>query len=282
VLPQLHLKYALNYATNLRAAATFSYARPNFGQIIPAQEANLEDNEATVGNPELLPVSAFNLDLLADHYFKSVGVISGGVFYKRLDDFIYNNVLYNSTYPLNTTNPLATGVDVTQAQNGESARIYGAEIAYQQQLSFLPGFWKNFNLYLNYTYTQSNAQIQDRLIGDTDPTARESLKLPGQATHLGNAALAYESAKFSTRLAYNFNGAYLSEIGGVAAEDIYVANRAQLDFSASYTISPSIRIFAEALNLTNQPFEAYQGTEDTVIQREFYSWWTRVGVKFNF
>lgn len=78
VLPQLHFKYALNYQTNLRAAATFSYARPNFSQIVPAQEANLEDRQATVGNSELKPVDAFNLDILGEHYFKSVGIISGG------------------------------------------------------------------------------------------------------------------------------------------------------------------------------------------------------------
>lgn len=279
ILPQLHFKYALNYYTNLRAAATFSYARPNFSQIVPSQEANLEDNEATVGNAQLKPVDAFNLDLLGEHYFKSVGVLSGGVFYKNLNNFIYNRTMYNASYPLNVANPIATGVDVTQAQNGESANIYGVELAYQQQLAFLPGKLKNFNLYLNYTYTHSNAKIQSRDGVALDAT--ENIALPGQAAHLGNAALAYENSKFSARLAVNFNGSYLSEIGGVQEEDVFIANRAQLDLTASYTITPKFRVFVEAMNLTNQPFEAYQGSEDIIIQREYYSWWTRLGVKFD-
>ena len=281
VLPQLHFKYALDYYTNLRAAATFSYARPNFAQIVPSQEANLEDNEATVGNAELLPVGAFNLDILGEHYFKSVGVLSGGVFYKRLDNFIYNNIMYNSQYPLNVANPIANGVDVTQAQNGETANIYGVEVAYQQQLAFLPSIWKNFNLYLNYTYTHSEATIQDRLNAEDNPEALETLRLPGQATNLGNAALAYETPKFSVRLAANFNGSYLSEIGGVPEEDEYVASRAQLDFTASYTVTPKIRAFAEVMNVTNQPFERYIGSEDIVTQREYYGFWARLGVKFD-
>ncbi len=280
VLPQLHFKYALDYYTNLRAAATFSYARPNFSQIVPSQEANLEDNEATVGNAALKPVEAFNLDLLGEHYFSSVGVLSGGFFYKKLDNFIYNRTLYGATYPLNGINPLATGVDVTQAQNGETANIYGFEIAYQQQLSFLPGKLKNLNLYLNYTYTKSEAKIQDRINGEENPTAFETLALPGQTAHLGNIALAYEGAKFSARMAMNFNGSYLSEIGGSLEEDIYINKRAQLDLSATYTLNKKFRLFTEVLNLTNQPFGAYQGTEDTAIQREYYAWWMRLGVKF--
>ncbi|AEV33492.1 TonB-dependent receptor [Owenweeksia hongkongensis DSM 17368] len=279
ILPQLHFKYALDYYTNIRAAATFSYARPNFSQIVPAQEANLEDNEATVGNAQLKPVDAFNLDLLGEHYFKSVGVLSGGLFYKNLNNFIYNRTIFNASYPLTAVNPIATGVDITQAQNGQQANIYGVELAYQQQLAFLPGLWKNFNVYLNYTYTHSNAKIQARGSSNADDT--EDLALPGQAANLGNAALAYENKKFSARVAVNFNGSYLSEIGSSEAEDIYIANRAQLDVSASYTITPKFRVFVEAMNLTNQPFEAYQGSEDVVIQREYYSWWTRVGVKFD-
>ena len=49
-LPSLNFKYAFSERTNVRAAVSMSYSRPNFSQIVPAQEANLEDNEATVGN----------------------------------------------------------------------------------------------------------------------------------------------------------------------------------------------------------------------------------------
>ena len=137
LLPQVHVKYALNNFTNLRAALTYSYARPNFIEIVPSQEANLEDNEATVGNPELLPVSAMNIDLLAERYFGNVGIISGGFFYKQLDDFIYPRVLFNSQYPLEGT-PVATGIRVTQSQNGGQADLLGFEASIQRNLDFLP------------------------------------------------------------------------------------------------------------------------------------------------
>ncbi|MDX2283377.1 MAG: TonB-dependent receptor [Bacteroidia bacterium] len=281
LLPQLHLRYAVNPSTNLRAAATFTYARPNFSEIVPSQEANFEDEEATVGNPELRPVGAFNLDLLGEHYYGNVGLLSGGVFFKRLDGFIYNRISFDSQYPLTGT-PIATGIDVTQAQNGNQARLLGAEIAFQRSLSFLPGFWSGFGLYANYTYTYSSAAIQSREADEDNPDLEEMLRLPGQATHVGNISLAYERKGFSARLSANFNGSYLSEIGASAEEDIYVADRLQLDLNLSYALSERFRVFGEFLNLTNQPFEVYQGQPETRIQREFYAWWSRFGVKFDF
>lgn len=280
LLPQANVRYQLSRFTNLRAAATFSYARPNFSEIIPAQEINREDEIATAGNAALKPVSAFNLDLLAEHYFGNVGVLSGGFFYKRLNDFIYRRVLFNSPYPLTGT-PYINSIDVIQAQNGNTANVTGFEVAFQNNLSFLPGALKYFSLYLNYTYAHSAATLQSRSADAADPNATEKLRLPGQATHVGNLSLAFERKKFNARVSFNFNGEYLSEVGGTKEEDIFVKDRVQVDFSAGYAFNKHWRLFAEVLNITNQPFERYMDTKDQLIQREYYRQWGRFGVKFD-
>ncbi|MBO9562946.1 MAG: TonB-dependent receptor [Niastella sp.] len=280
LLPQANVRYQLSRFTNLRAAATFSYARPNFSEIIPAQEINREDEVATAGNAALKPVSAFNLDLLGEHYFGNVGVLSGGFFYKRLNDFIYRRVLFNSPYPLTGT-PYINSIDVIQAQNGNTANVTGFEVAFQNNLSFLPGALKYFSLYLNYTYAHSAATLQSRTADAADPNAKEKLRLPGQATHVGNLSLAFERKKFNARVSFNFNGEYLSEVGGTKEEDIFVKDRVQVDFSAGYAFNKHWRLFAEVLNITNQPFERYMATKDQLIQREYYQQWGRFGVKFD-
>jgi TonB-dependent receptor len=280
LLPQANVRFQLSRFTNLRAAATFSYARPNFSEIIPAQEINREDEVATAGNAALKPVSAFNLDLLAEHYFGNVGVLSGGFFYKRLNDFIYRRVLFNSPYPLTGT-PYINSIDVIQAQNGNTANVTGFEVAFQNNLSFLPGALKYFSLYLNYTYAHSAATLQSRSADAADPNATEKLRLPGQATHVGNLSLAFERKKFNVRVSFNFNGEYLSEVGGTKEEDIFVKDRVQVDFSAGYAFNKNWRLFAEVLNITNQPFERYMATKDQLIQREYYQQWGRFGVKFD-
>ncbi len=278
LLPQINARYKISPFTNIRAAATLSYARPNFEEIVPSQEANLEDREATVGNPDLLPVSALNLDLMGEHYFGNVGIFSGGVFYKKLNDFIYPRVLFNSQYPLTGT-PIATNLRVTQTQNGEDADLLGFEFAYQRNLDFLPGRLKGLSVYANYTYTNSEARIQDR--STEDPNATEVITLPGQATHVGNFSLGFDTQRFNIRISTNFNGEYLSEVGGEPEEDLYISSRMQIDASASYALSNKFRLFGEFLNITNQAFEAYTGDKNTVTQLEIYSWWSRVGIKFN-
>ncbi|MCD8739142.1 TonB-dependent receptor [Mucilaginibacter roseus] len=279
VLPQLHLKYELDKFSNLRAAVTYSYARPNFSEIIPSQEINREDRVATIGNANLKPVKALNYDLMAEHYFGSVGIASAGLFYKKLDNFIYRRTIFNSPYPTTGT-PIIPRIDITQSQNGNDADVLGAEIALQRRLSFIP-FLDDFSVYLNYTYTHSKARIQSRQANEGNANATEEIRLPGQASHVGNASVAYEGKKFSARLSLNFNGSYLSELGGTKDEDIFIKNRMQLDATAGYAINNKFRLFVEALNLTNQPLQAYQGNSTQYIQREFYSYWMRFGVKFN-
>lgn len=279
-LPQVQARFELDKLTNLRASATYSYARPNFSEIIPSQEINREDEVATIGNAALKPTKSLNLDLMIEHYFGNVGILSAGIFHKKLDDFIYRKVLFNSPYPLTGT-PVIPSIDVIQAQNGNDANLTGVEVAFQRKLDFLPGILNRFSLYANYTYTHSKANLQSRTADPDKPNEIESLRLPGQATSVGNLALAYESKKLLVRLAANFNGEYLSEIGGEASEDLYVKSRMQLDLSASYVISQRFRLFAEGLNLTNQPFESYMGDKSTTTQREFYSWWMRLGLKFD-
>lgn len=281
ILPQANLRYQLSPFTNLRAAVTFSYARPNFSEIIPAQEINQEDGVATSGNAALKPVKAFNVDLLGEHYFGNVGILSGGFFYKRLNDFIYRRVLFNSPYPLAGT-PFINSIDVVQSQNGNEANLVGVEIAFQHNLGSIASALKDFSVYLNYTYTHSSASLQSRIADASNPNATEKLRLPGQSTHIGNFSLALEKKKFTARASLNFNGEYLSEIGAAKEEDIYVKDRMQFDLSASYVLTARWRVFAEALNLTNQPLERYMGNKSQLIQREFYSWWGRLGVKFDF
>lgn len=274
VLPQLHAKYQLDANTNLRAAITASYSRPNFEQIVPTQEIDLNGREGSIGNPSLKPVSAINLDLLAEHYFGTVGILSGGVFYKKLNDFIFNQRFVSDNF---NGRDLGTNIQFTQAQNGDAANLTGLEVGYQQNLFFLPGVLKGLGIYANYTFTNSNATIQDR----EDDNGTEEIRLPGQTKHLGNFSLAYDLNRLNFRISANFNGAYISEIGGSKDEDIYVKERVQLDATATYAISNKFRVFGEFMNITNQPFEVYMGNENTTIQREFYSWWARIGVKFD-
>ncbi|MEP7304926.1 MAG: TonB-dependent receptor [Acidobacteriota bacterium] len=130
VLPAFHVRYAATPNTNLRFAVTRSLARPNYYDAVPYRTQ--DDNAATVmlGNADLRPTMSWNVDALAEHYFRSVGAVSAGAFYKNLADYVY----------LFTTQQNLGGVQyqVTQPLNGDVATIRGLEVALQNQLKFLP------------------------------------------------------------------------------------------------------------------------------------------------
>jgi TonB-dependent receptor len=263
----IHFKYSAGKNTNVRAALTQTYARPNFEDLVQGGEYNLQDNEANLANPNLKPVKAINFDLFGEHYLGTVGIISGGIFYKQLNDFIYKK----------TTDETFLGTpDVveTQSVNGEKGTLFGFEVAWQQNLTFLPGFLGGLGVYANYTYTTSNAEVEDFAQGE-DLT---EIELPGQAKHIGNIALSYTKGGFNSRISLNYNGKFISEIDG--DDLILIDNRAQLDISLSQTIAKRYTVYAEFVNLTNEEQHELYNTRSTPSQRELYGFWTRFGVKF--
>ncbi len=287
VLPSISLQYNATDNLVLRAAATTALARPNYYALAPYVNNIASDKEITAGNPDLDVTYSYNYDFMAENYFKSVGLISGGVFYKRLNDFIYNysdnqytTAKFAADFP-NQVNPIPTGENwsFVQSRNGKSVDVYGFEVALQRRLDFLPGkFLKGFGIYLNYTYTKSKAKG----IADEDGNERDNVSLPGTAPHMFNGSLSWENKRFSARVSTNFAADYLDELGADSYQDSYYDKQFFLDANAAYKITPNIRLFAEANNLTNQPLRYYQGVASNTKQVEYYQARFNFGLKFDF
>lgn len=267
ILPGLHLRYAQNPNSVFRFSVNQTLARPNYFDLVPFQEIITDDEEINLGNAALEAATATNIDLNYEYYFKTIGLLSGGVFYKSIDNFIYSSTR-------DSILPNGDEYDVAQPKNGANAQVLGAEIAYQRNFDFIPGkFWKNMNLYLNYTYTSSEASgIEGRADG---------LSLEGTAGNMFNASLSYESKKFLVRASLNYASDYIDEYGGDAFEDRYYDQQLFFDINASYAVKPYLRIFVEGINLTNTPLRYYQGIADRTMQMEYYNARVNIGLKLD-
>ncbi len=286
VLPGVTFKYNVNSDLVLRAAATTSIARPNYYDIAPYVSSVADDAELSAGNPSLKAAYAWNFDLMAEQYFKSVGILSGGLFYKSISDFIYTyrdnaytTEKFAADYKDVATNPIPAGEEwvYKQARNGDNVRVYGFEVALQRQLDFLPGFLKGFGVYVNYTYTRSKADG----IYNADGDKRDNVSLPGTAPHMFNASLSYENPRFTARLSGNYTASYLDELGGDDFDDRFYDKQFFLDLNASFKLTKTLRVFGEANNLTNQPLRYYQGISSRTMQAEYYRPRYNFGVKFD-
>jgi len=285
ILPSLSFKYDATEDFVLRAAFTTALARPDYYALAPYINNIASDSEIIAGNPNLDATYSYNFDLMAENYFKSVGLVSGGVFYKNLKDFIYtySNNQYSTADFANDfpgqSNPVPVGEEWTlvQQRNGDNVDVYGFEVAFQRQLDFLPGFMKYFGIYANYTYTDSKAKG----IADEDGNERKDVALPGTAPHMFNGSLSWEHGRFSGRASVNFTSDYLDELGSDEFNDTYYDKQLFLDVNASLKVTKNLRIFAEAKNLTNQPLRYYQGVSARVMQLEYYQPRFNLGLKFD-
>lgn len=268
-LPGLHLKYSLQPKTIFRFAYTNTLARPNYFDLVPYRQ--IEDgDEISIGNPDIDPTRSLNLDLMAEHYFGNVGIISAGVFYKNIDDFIVDQSFDDFSFEGTEWSQFS------QPINGGSARLLGLELAFQRQLDFIAPALSGLGVYFNYTYIDSK-------VTDFNFEGRETddISLPGSPKHTLNASLAYDAGKFTTRISFNYASDFVEEVGEEAFEDVFYDQVTYLDFNVNFQATPKLTIYANANNLLNQPLRFYQGASQRTFQAEYYGLRVDAGVKFD-
>lgn len=266
LLPSLHLKYSPDDNTNYRLALTRTFARPDFGSLSPGTSYSESDNEVFSGNPELDPTYSNNLDLMYERYFDRVGVISAGVFYKQIKDPIFQSTSIGDYRG-------RTGVTLFRPQNGDDARLYGLELAFSRDLSFVHSALKNVGIQTNLTLMDSEMTV---------PGRSDKVKIPRQADMLYNISLYYDDNDFNARLALNHKDEYIEEHGSEEAFDTYYGDYTSLDFSASYYLSDNATVYLELNNLTNEPLHYYQGSPQRPLQLEYYGAKGMLGFSYNY
>ncbi|MBB4630803.1 TonB-dependent receptor [Sphingosinicella soli] len=281
-LPSLNVRYAPTRDMVLRAGAFRSVVRPKLGDIAPrfvVEENEDGDREGDFGNPDLKPYRAWNFDVTAEYYFARNAVVQGGVFYKRIDDFIVDAVFEEDDAPYNGVYNGIAFTEGTIPLNGERATVKGFEFAYQQALDFLPGALDGLLVNLNYTYTDAKGRLADGA-----DLAGRSIALPSSSKHTLNAVLGYEKGPVSLRLSGAYRSGYLDEVGGEAEEDRLVKKHFQLDFSAKYQLLKNVQLIGEVVNILDEPYTAYNtfGGRERLYQYEEYGITAKFGVKANF
>lgn len=118
-LPMLHLRYTISPKSNIRFAYTRSFIRPNFGDMSPGSSIDntTSPNKITRGNPDLKPTFSHNFDLMGEYYFDNIGILSGGVFYKKISDIVFQDT--------SIMNLSGTDYMVTQAKNLKDSNLLG-------------------------------------------------------------------------------------------------------------------------------------------------------------
>lgn len=280
IFPNAQLIFRLTRFTNFRLAYSRSIGRPTFNQLSPYRVFNFNSREIRFGNPDLKPLVSDNIDIMFEHYFTNVGQISLGLFYKRLDNFVFarssrigeNGFTDFDDLPNNEDPTRFIGWNRTTFLNGDQADVYGVEFSWQQSLDFLPGFLGNFGIFTNYTYTFSEADI-DRL---NDAGETVLVRLQDQRPHVVNVGLDYNQGRFSGQVSYQWSDPYVSsyaderdwvptiQLRERVYPDIFTDGASDLSMTLRFRLSSQFRIWMDGSNLLNHRSIDYR------YDRDFY------------
>ncbi len=286
VLPSASLQYNMGEYTDFRLAYSIGIARPNYSDLAPyltydSTASNTGANPAlSGGNPNLKATWAHNLDLLGEHYLKNVGVIQGGVFYKMLYDYIATSAR-QVEYQAPATPAPALYYESSPLNVG-AAHLIGVEASWEQHLSRLPGALAGTGFRANYSYVTSVVGLPGR---SDHPTLQRT------APNNYNFDVTYDKYAISARMGLTHNDAYLWSYayqdgtpilgspttptpGGPKGplSDTYIYPHTQVDAQVSYLLprARGVSVIASFLNLNNEVFGFYNGSQQFPIQREYY------------
>lgn len=262
-LPSLGVKLEPADQFVVRGAVSRSISRP-----LPDASGirfAVDDDEASIGNPELDPYRSWNYDLIAEYYPSSSNVISAGFFHKRVSNYIvYRDVAGEPGFTAFSS--------AIRPENGGTAKITGFEFNIQQTFDMLPSPLDG--LLLSANYANINGKVRDG-------TGRR-IPLPKLSRHIANIAIGYEKDGLSLRGALSYRSKYLDIINNLGYDDRFVRAHKQIDLSASYTFAEQYEVYAEASNINDRPFVATFTRPNELNAYERYGATYAVGLRVTF
>ncbi len=248
ILPSFNFTVDVTAEILFRFAASKVMSRPEYHHLMPSTNYNFTQARGAGGNPNLEPFRATNFDLGFEWYFDEAAVFSIATFHKDIQSFI-DIKRYQETHENRT-------MIINRPSNGNGGSIYGLELNLQQELLY------GLGIIANYTYVDGERK---------DTTTGEQVDIPGNSKHSSNFTTYYENDWISTRLSYNFR----TEFATGVSEEI-TDNYGQWDINLSVTLTESVSLMFEGINLTDEINYTYERNEYAPIGiyrngRRFYA-----------
>lgn len=192
-LPAATLTWNFAEDLQLRAGYSETIARPQFRELALTPYIDPDTDRIFQGNPFLRDTTFKNYDARVEYYFGREQFVTGGLFYKQIENPIEEVVVRLDRFQ-------------TRFINAPEATLYGLELEYRTRFDmpfdvpFLDG--ETWRFAVNYTYTSSevNAPAGTRVISPLDfqPTPAvqfglDGSQLVGTPENIANVQLGYDT-----------------------------------------------------------------------------------------
>lgn len=244
VFPGVHFRYEAAPGLLVRASYSTGIARAHKNNFISSLNVNEEDQRVSLPNPGLEPQFSDNFDVSLEYYFEPVGVFSIGAFLKEMDNFLFREEFVISGGADNGFGGEYAGWTGSIQRNGGFARIRGYEVNFEQQFSWLPGFWSGFGLTANYTKLQTKGNY-----GGT----RVVTAIPQFTPENANAGISYVNHGVQVRFLGTYRGRRLQTNSTNPAALQWLNSRTWFDFKFQYAVNRNMDLFVDVINIFDEP-----------------------------
>lgn len=244
-LPALSAVYGLTSTMNLRAAYSYTLARPRFRELAPFLFVDYDRRRNVSGNPALLTTRIHNGDLRWEWFARETEVYAASLFYKQFVN------------PIEQVIVSAQAGDVSFA-NAAGARVYGAELEARLGLDRIHPRLADFRAQANVSVIRSRIELTpEQLLSQTSQVR----PLQGQSPYVVNAGLGYSRPDLGleANLFYNVFGQRITEVGFDSLPDVYEQPFHRLDVTASKRLADGWTLKLAGKNLLNRSVSLDQG-----------------------
>ena len=307
----------------LRASISETITRPNYNDIKGGLQPNSTQfffntrPQASAGNPNLVPIQSFNIDLSFEWYYADGSYLSVGYFEKDVDNFIGSG---RSSGPLfNIPNIVGgelwnraideggvipgpdVGAYIIQnfqddpsvtdgtivAKPGDPPIIFDLTVPVNQRSAKVDGVEIN----LQHAFGDSGyGFIVNATIADADVEYDPFNSLEGQFVLNGLSDSAnfigfYDGEDLQVRVAYNWRDKFLAGVGqgqGTLTNPTNVEAYGQWDVNVTYHATDNLTLYFSGLNFTNETRHVYSLTEEQVLQAVQLGPRYDFGLRYNF
>jgi TonB-dependent receptor len=272
-LPSASAKYQIARNLNLKLGYSKAIKRPSLSQIAGAWTINTADTQISIPNPDLKPERSDKMSAMLEYYFEPAGTLSVHAFQTDLNGST-TTYLQTAAEAGYGNDPVYGSYDFITFQNiPGTRRIKGIELAYSQQLTFLPWAWlKGTSIFANYARFNSNPRPIENINSNT-----------GWAPQNGSAGAFYRYGKFNASLA----GTYVDEsivanalTSALNRGDLqYLKQRVVCDVGAGWAFSRHTNLFVSGRNAFNAGKNWYFKSDHRMQMKEKYGGQWTVGIK---
>jgi len=265
LFPGLGFKY--DWTDDLVSRVNYSetIARPTYEEYVPAVGADsvvpgtdpTNTNNVQVGNANLQPMTSNNVDFSTEFYPQKGSIFAFDAFVKDINNYFTTN------YALTDSGQGST----VSFSNIPYSQIYGYELQYQQQYTFLP--WNLDGLGIRGAWDQNNSH------GETTPGAAWT-SLPSQSNLVFDAGIFYKKYGWTLDVDGAFTGKNIFLVGDQnsptgPAPDIWYDDYFQVDAKVEYVFNKYLKFHINGDNLNNAPLRFYTDPGPNYpIQQEYY------------